>query len=90
MSFTPDFVPDAKSQWRELDVELQEIVLDELEKLASNPPPDVGGLIEHDFAHDRGGIRHYIFLRMVIDRRARTLRVIGIVQLTKPLPGQAS
>ena len=35
MSFTPGFAPDAKSQWLELDFELQELVLDEMEKLAA-------------------------------------------------------
>jgi len=55
MSFTPDFVPDAKSQWQELDFELQELVLDEMERLAFSTPPGAGGVIEHDFAEDRAG-----------------------------------
>lgn len=38
MSFALDFAPDAKSQWRDLEIEVQEVVLDEMERLAANPP----------------------------------------------------
>ena len=34
MSFTPGFAPDAQSEWHDLDFELQELVLDELDRLA--------------------------------------------------------
>jgi hypothetical protein len=75
MSFTPGFAPDAKSQWHELDFEFQELVLDELDKLAANLPIAVRGVIEHDFVHRREDERHYIFLRLTVDRSLRTLKI---------------
>lgn len=48
MSYVPEFAPDAQSQWRELEVELQEVVLDELEILLANPPPPPKDSFYHD------------------------------------------
>ena len=38
MILTPVFAPDAKSQWLELDIDLQERLLDVMERLATAPP----------------------------------------------------
>ncbi len=78
MSFTPRFAPDAESQWHELDFELQELVLDEMERLAANPPRTIRGFARHDFMLDRPGERHYVFLRLAIDRVRQIMRVIGL------------
>ena len=39
MSYALDFAPDAYSQWRELEPQLQELALDEADRAADNPPP---------------------------------------------------
>ena len=83
MSFVPDFAPDAKSQWRELAVELQELVLDEMEKLAQNPPPPPTSVVYHDLFHERDGTKHNIFLRLTVDHRRERLTVIGIVHIER-------
>ena len=86
MSFTPGFAPDAQSQWQDLDFELQELVLDEMDKVAANPAPAIRGVLQHDFVHERAGIRHYIFLRLTVDRSRRTIKVIGIHHHTVGTP----
>lgn len=85
MSFVAGFAPDAKSQWRALDVELQELVLDELDRLAANPPTTPRTVILSDLVQNKAGIRDYVFLRCTIDRAAEQISVIGIVQHSRPL-----
>lgn len=85
MSFVAGFAPDAKSQWRALDVDLQELVLDELDRLAENPPSTPRAVILSDLVRDKAGIRDYVFLRCAIDRTAEQISVIGIVQYSRPL-----
>lgn len=78
MSLTPAFAPDAKSQWQELDILLQERVLDELDKLAAVPPDAPRGVALHDFVHVIGEVRNYIFMRIVIDLASQRITIIGI------------
>ena len=87
MSFAPAFAPDAESEWRALDFELQELVLDEVDRLAGNPPPTPRGTILHDLVHDEAGVRHYVFLRLVVDRSGGTITVIGVVHYARPIQG---
>ena len=49
MSYVPGFAPDGKADSRELDAELQELVLDEMDRLAQDPPPPPATLILTDF-----------------------------------------
>jgi hypothetical protein len=76
MSFVPDFAPDARSQWQSLDIFLQELVLDEIERLAELPPSGV----EHvsDLTHDVGPSRHYLFVHVNVDHRRRAISVVGV------------
>jgi hypothetical protein len=76
MSFVPDFAPDARSQWQALDILLQEMVLDEIERLAASPPLRV----EHvsDLTHDVGPSRHYLFVHVNVDHRRRAISVVGV------------
>ena len=76
MSLTPGFAPDAKSQWQALDFEIQEIVLDEIERVASNPPPD--GEYVLDPVREVAGVRLYVFVRVIVDRGRGTVTVVGV------------
>ena len=78
MSYIPQFAPDAKSEWHELDVELQEAVLDQIEQIASNPPLPPRRAINFDVVLDLGGKRHYLFLRVLIDHTRKTATVLGV------------
>lgn len=78
MNLTPVFAPDAKSQWRELDVELQEMVLDEMEKLAAQPQFSLRPTLTADFVITRQSERHFVFLQYIVERRARRLVVTGV------------
>ena len=76
MSFTPGFAPDAKSQWVALDFEFQELVLDELERLALNPPAQ--GEHIFDLIHESQSRRHYVFLRVWVDHMRRKVTAVGV------------
>jgi hypothetical protein len=84
MSFVPGFAPDAQSQWRELDTELQELVLDEMERLVANPPRSSAPVVYSDLFHATKQARHYIFLRSTVDHLRRKVTIIGIVHVEKP------
>lgn len=76
MSLVPGFAPDAMSQWKGLEFELQERVLDEVEAIALSRPR-VG---EHiiDFVHLDANGMHYVFLRIYVDANVNRLSVIGV------------
>jgi hypothetical protein len=82
MSLTPAFAPDARSQWQELEPVLQELVLDEMDALASDPPITQASIIRRDIAHHQDKASHYLFLRFTIDERRLTL--IGIHHHIQP------
>jgi hypothetical protein len=84
MSLMPAFAPDAKSQWQELDAELQELVLDELDAIAIHPPFDQRGEVRRDTVHQSDKARHYLFLRFIVDPGHVTL--VGIYHHISPLP----
>jgi len=84
MSYALAFAPDAKSQWLELDLRLQELALDEVEDMASHPS-ETSNVLTRDIAIDEAGVRHYLFLRLVIDRSRSTVTVIGLQYLSRPL-----
>lgn len=86
MSYALEFAPDARSQWRELDLGLQELVLDELDALTAHPPAKPSGVVLlHDLAHDVPGLRHYVFLRFMLAHATEVLTVIGVVHYARPM-----
>jgi mRNA-degrading endonuclease RelE of RelBE toxin-antitoxin system len=78
----PAFAPDAKSQWQELDPELQELVLDELEEIAAFPPMNDNEVIRRDTVYQDPSARHYLFMRFVVDHKSVTL--VGVYHHTSP------
>ena len=76
MSYVPGFAPDCRIDWRAMNLELQELVLDEMERLAANPPSTDSILI--DFVHESAGVRHYVWLRVVIDHARSRIHVVGL------------
>jgi len=81
MSFELEIAPDARSQWRELEVELQELVLDELDRRAAEVLPP--GPVLVDFTHQRAGVKHYVFLSMLVGRGVLT--VLGVSHFARPI-----
>lgn len=79
MSFVPEFAPDARSQWRELEPALQELVLDEIERLVASASTTRRREFYHDLRHERQGTTDYVFLRIHVDRVRRVLTVAGVV-----------
>ena len=76
MSFTPGFAPDAKSQWVALEFQFQELVLDELERLALSPSAQGEHII--DLIHEAQNDRHYVFLRVWVDHPQLKVTAIGV------------
>ena len=86
MSYALEFAPDARSEWGELEVGLQELVLDELDALAARPPAKPSGaVLLHDLTHDAPGVRHYVFLRYILAHSTQVLTVIGVVHYARPV-----
>jgi hypothetical protein len=86
MNYVPGFAPDGKADWLELEPDLQELVLDEMDRLALDPPPPPATLFLTDFVHEAVGVKHYVWLRFVVDRTALTITVIGIVHYARTQP----
>jgi DNA-binding response OmpR family regulator len=84
MSFGPEFAPDAKSQWLELDPVLQELVLDEIERLIQRPSALPRREFYHDLVHEDQNGKHNIFLRIHVDRTRKKLTVAGVVHHLQP------
>lgn len=84
MSFIPGFAPDAISQWIALDFELQELVLDEIDRLAATPPDGP----EHfaDLVHMGVELRHYLFIHLIVDVSRRRIVVVGVGHHQRPVP----
>ena len=85
MSYVPGFAPDGKADWHELDVALQERVLDEVDRLAANPPPPPGSRFLTDFVLEASGTKHYVWIRYVLNHSTRTLTVTGVAHYSRPL-----
>ena len=82
MSCAPGFAPDGKADWRESETELQEQVLDEMERIAANPPPPPATMFLTDFVCETSEATHYVWVRYV-DRAAGTITVIGITDYAR-------
>jgi hypothetical protein len=81
MSLTPAFAVDANLQWRDLDAERQEIVLDLLDRLTSNPPANGEHVV--DDVRQEQGILHYVFVHVLVDRQRNSLTVMGVGHTTR-------
>ena len=86
MSYVPGFAPDGKADWRELDTELQEWVLDEMDRLAADPPPPPATSFLTDFVRETSNVKHYVWIRYIVNRVARTLTVTGITHYARQRP----
>jgi hypothetical protein len=78
MSCALAFAGDARVDFAELDIALQESVLDELDALCESPVPFPEGTFIRDFTRDAGGVVHYIFLRLSYEVSRNTLLVLGV------------
>jgi hypothetical protein len=70
-------------QWRELDSESQEIVLDLLDHLALNPPSN-GEHVADDVRRE-GNANRYVFVHVLVSREQNSLTVIGVGSTTRPV-----
>jgi hypothetical protein len=86
MSYVPGFAPDGKADWRELAVELQERVLDELDRLAADPPLPPPTTFLTDFVLETAEAKHYVWIRYVVNRASRTITITGITHYAQPRP----
>ena len=82
MSLKPVFAADARSQWRELDCERQEVVLDLLNRLTADPPPD--GEHVADDVGEVNRVRHDVFIHVLIEHNLNRLTVMGCGHTTRP------
>jgi len=84
MSYTPGFAPDAKSQWHALDPHFQELALDVLERLCASPPVRIEHVAEA--IEEQGGLRHHIFVHVVVDHDKCTVTAVGVGHAALPVP----
>jgi mRNA-degrading endonuclease RelE of RelBE toxin-antitoxin system len=89
MSYALDFAPEARAAWLRLDVAVQELVLDELDRLAERPLSLPRGASVHDIIHEARGTRVYVFVQLYPDHAKLTLHVYSIGSYTRQL-GQTS
>jgi hypothetical protein len=73
MTYALAFAPEARVAWRALPVELQEVVLDELDRLAADPLSLPRGATVRDIIHQSAGTRHYVFLQVSVSHARQTL-----------------
>jgi len=78
MSYVPVFAPDAFTDWREFSVALQEIVLDEVDRLAAHPPSSPQEVVREHAEHVVGGVLRHIFIRAAFNHPAAAVTIIGI------------
>jgi hypothetical protein len=76
MSYALDFAPEAQRAWRDLDVQLQEVVLDELDRLAQTPRPSSSDFV-HDLTVETASAKHYLFFRLTASGTNLTVLNIG-------------
>jgi hypothetical protein len=84
MSYALDFAPDAYSQWRELEPQLQELALDEADRTADSPPPPPVQEIVRDAVRRGTVLDDYIFVRLVLDHKRQVVTVTGVIHLPRP------
>ena len=85
MSYALDVANEVVAKWRSLEIQLQELVWDELERVANNPPRD-GGKHIYDVVHEAEGIRHYVFIEATVNHRSRIVVVTTVGYFARPIP----
>jgi hypothetical protein len=81
VSYALKFTERALAGMQRLDPWLQEEILDELDRLAAEPPAPqrrLGGAAVHDFTRDRGQNRHYVFITLLPNK---TTQVLGVSEI---------
>lgn len=88
MSYGLVFAPDARIDWRRLDVSLQEVVLDELDGLCDDPAegPSEDVVYRHEWMHEDAAGQHYLFLSLAIVVADRSLLVLGVGRHERGFP----
>lgn len=87
MSYALAFALDAQIDWRKLDVPIQEIILDELDRLAAAAPPTIIGVpFVHDFVHYAAGMKHSVFLYLYVSSQSQTVHVLSVGEFVEPTP----
>ena len=90
MSYAPVFVPEARAAWAQLDVWLQELVLDEVERVAADPHrmrqlSNLPGFTR-EVVEQQAGTTHYVFLVVDVDHVARQLIIQQVGHVQRPTP----
>jgi hypothetical protein len=80
VSYALELADPAREELVRLDSWLAEETLDEIERLAEQPPAHRTrtGTLVHDFVRIKGQARHYVFIVVFPDEVARVLRVESI------------
>lgn len=80
MGYSLHFAPDALVDWQELRLDLQESLLDDLDREAKIPPQPPTQTATRDYLHTDNDNQedHYFFVRIVLDHQNNALTVIGI------------
>jgi hypothetical protein len=87
VSYALDLAVDVRRVFATLPIELQEAVLDEVDRITAWPPaPDSeDGRDSSEAVAELAGVRHYAFFVYVRDTRARLVGVESMGYLTKEL-----
>ena len=83
MSYALEIAPDASSQWQELPVDLQEFVLDELDRVAESLTDAPAAPFVHDAVYRSPQTMEYVFMRLIANPRTRLLTVLGIARYSR-------
>jgi hypothetical protein len=84
MSFTPGFAPDAALQLRDMDANAQEYAIDELDRLALNPPKKDDIIVSTSW--DKGSLRNTVFVHALIDHARRRVTAVGVGHVARTIP----
>jgi len=88
--YVPKFSERASAEFRALDLWLQEVVLDEVDRIVDSlPPPSVSqrldaGEVVYDAVRTMGGVQHYLFITTELDVGARLMRINRVGHFASP------
>jgi hypothetical protein len=82
VSYKPVFSADARTAWRSLELALQEIILDEIDRLAEHTDRlafrGTNDAAVCDFKTNIGTSVHYIFITAKLEEESNTLQILTI------------
>lgn len=84
MSYALAFTADSRYDFAQLPVPLQELALDELDRVADSDPPRSGTFVR-DLMQDSVGQRDYLFLHLAVDRSQSAILVLGVHHHVRPM-----